>query len=129
MFNAAGLDDREKLIFDAADEWFATRFLGRGTYDKLGPFKTAQEAVSAIMAFFRAEERDYPPPASVASRPFAVYAASSEHNGAHVIVGNVYRDGKYRPTNREISQQRQEEKARVATKRRPSNRRNKTRSD
>lgn len=124
MFESANLDDREKVIYADADQWWATRFMGRGVYDKLGPFSSAEETFKNIMIFFRQEERNYPPPEFVSKRPFAVYAASTQHNEAHVIVGNVYRDGVHRPTHREVSQKVQEARALVATKRKSSRRRN-----
>lgn len=124
LFDAASLDDREKVIYADADSWWATRFQGRGVYDKIGPFATATEAVGAVMQFFRAEERDYPPPGGLASKPFSIYAGSSKHGDSHVIVGNVYRDGEHRPTHREVAQRVREAKALVATTRKSRRRAN-----
>lgn len=124
MFEQASLDDREQEIMTAADEWWASRFEGRGQYLRMGPFKSAIEVSAAVMAFFRKEEHEYPPPAYVAGRPFAIYASSSKHGGSHVIVGNVYRDGLHRPTHKEVSQRVREEKELAAKARKPSRRRN-----
>lgn len=125
MFDPSTLDPREQEIYASADEWWATRFQGRGVYDKIGPFKSELEARHGITDFFRREERDYPPPATVYNRPFALYASSTKHGGSHVIVGNVYRDGVHRPTSREVAQRKQEERARA----RAGDRRNAPRGD
>lgn len=127
MFEPANLDPREQEIFDQADEWWATRFQGRGVYDKIGPFPTQLDAVKGCAAFFRMEEKDYPPPDSIWSRPFALYAASTRHGGSHVVVGCVYRDGVRRPTYKEVTQKRQEE--RKLARNHTSNRGNSSRGD
>lgn len=106
MFTPANLDPREQLIFDSADEWYATRFRGRGVYDKIGPFDSQLAAVKAIADFFRNEETYYPPPGTIWNRPFALYASSSAHGGSHVVVGCVYRDGAKRDSYHEFQERR-----------------------
>lgn len=127
MIDNTNLDPREQEIYASADEWWATRFKGRGVYDKIGPFTTELEARREVMEFFRKEEQDYPPPATIYNRPFALYASSSRHGGSHVIVGTVHRDGKHHPTSREVSKRTQAERAAARTQSR--NRRNTERPD
>lgn len=110
MFQPADLDPREQEIYDNADAWYATRFIGRGVYDKIGPFTSQLEAIQQIALFFRKEEEFYPPPGSIWSKPFALYAASSAHNDTHVVVGCVYRDGVRRPTYHEFQERRKAER-------------------
>lgn len=111
MYEPTNLDPRDQEIFTAADEWWATRFQGRGVYDKIGPFQSQLEAIKGVMQFFREEEQHYPPPDTIAFRPFALYAASSQHGGAHVVVGTVYRDGVRRSTYQEVRAKFEEERA------------------
>ena len=121
MFNPANLDEREQLIYSTADTYWATRFCGRGRYDRLGPFNSELAVVQGIEAFFRNEEQNYPPPATIYNRPFAVYASSPNYGEAHVIIGNIYRDGVKRVTHKEVSQRVQEERASAKRKRSSSN--------
>lgn len=121
MFSPDNLDPREQEVYDNADEFWATRFAGRGQYVKLGPFSSQLAVVRGVAEFFENETRDYPPPASIVNRPFAIYAASSKHGGAHVVLGTLGRDGKRGITQREVSLRKQEERVQA---RRNSNRRN-----
>lgn len=117
MFNLDNLDEREKVIFADVDEWYATRFEGRGVYTKLGPFKTQDEVVNEVKEFFSQDTSD-------SSKPFAIYAASTKHGHAHVIVGTLKRDGTTGKTHREVSQEIREAKALVAKQRKSSRRAN-----
>lgn len=121
MFQPANLDPREQSIYDEANQFWATRFHGRGHYDRIGPFESQEVVVAAINSIFGGEKQEDLGP--VFNRPFAVYASSPRFGSAHVIIGNVYRDGVARPTHREVSQKRQEERA---SARRSRPRRNRT---
>ncbi len=125
MFSANNLDERERLIYEAADSWWATRFRGRGVYDRIGPFPTQEVALEQIANFFRYEEANYPPTSTVIMRPFAVYASSKQFGEAHVIVGTIDRFGKIGVTHKEISLKREEERKLARARRR----RNAVRSD
>lgn len=107
MFQPVNLDEREQLIFDSADHYWATRMLGRGVRNRLGPFKTQDEAVAGIMSFYATE----PEVSSfVAAKPFLLYAASTVYGQSHVCLGSVYRDGVRRVTLKEVSLKREEER-------------------
>lgn len=113
MLQPSNLDEREQLIYDSADMFWATRVQGRWGRTRLGPFSTTDEAVNGINNFFRAEEHANAIPQFSRDKPFMVYASSSMYGRSHVHVGNVYRDGVHRPTYKEVSIRRQEERKRV----------------
>jgi hypothetical protein len=117
------LDERERLVAQDADSFWAVRFLGVGRFDRLGPFTTQEQAVLQARQFFKDEDAQglCPPPKTIAIRPFLIYACASKHANAQIPVGNVYRDGIERPTYREFQQRRNEKKAVAAKSRRRGN--------
>lgn len=110
MFQPVNLDEREQLIFDSADHYWATRMLGRGVRTRLGPFKTQDEAYNGIMSFFKAETDVAP---FVAAKPFLLYAASTVYGQSHVCLGSIHRDGSRGVTHKEVSLRLQEERKRA----------------
>lgn len=125
MFEEADLDERERAIREAANEFWATRFMGSGAWDRLGPYSSLEQTVLQVRQFFRQEDTGdiCPPPASITSRPFLIYASSTAHSNAQVVVGTIYRDGVHRPSYAEFRQRIKEEKS-SAAKQRPRRSRN-----
>lgn len=113
MLTPVNLDERELLIFNSADEFWATRLLGRSGRDRLGPFSDQLAAEKAVMKYFEDEVIHSTPSVYTLAKPFSIYASSSLYGRSHVCIGNIYRDGVHRPTHKEVSLKRQEERERA----------------
>jgi hypothetical protein len=126
MFEEADLDERERQIMESADSYWAMRFLGSGKWDRLGPFVSLEQVTLQVRDFFRREDKGdiCPPPASITSRPFLIYASSSAQSDAQCVVGNMYRDGIARPTYVQFRRKRLEAKELEAKQKRSRDRSN-----